>query len=102
MWNFCGRGGCDGGLGLGILGFILMIFIWALIIAGIVALIRYIKGEKYEMYGRHRGMGMHHMGMGMGMGMKERSRAMDILEERYAKGEIDKKEFDERKRDLEM
>ena len=76
-----------------------------------------------------RGFGGHSWGMGMGMGwwwiigliviiavvwavvkgmnqsnspgnQPERKSALDILKERYAKGEIDKQEFDERKKDL--
>ncbi|PJE51133.1 MAG: hypothetical protein COV29_02565 [Candidatus Yanofskybacteria bacterium CG10_big_fil_rev_8_21_14_0_10_36_16] len=72
MMNF-GFGGFGG------LGFIFMFLWWALIIAGIVALVKWL------------------MSQGRNGGSKS---ALDVLKERYARGEIDKKEFEEKKKDL--
>jgi putative membrane protein len=58
-----------GGFGLG----------WILIILGVVALVRYLRGTKQNEAGKT---------------------PMDILKERYAKGEINKKELEEMKKDL--
>lgn len=64
-------------------GFIIMIAFWSLVIWGVITL---IKG-----------------GIGNSQSYKNDIReksALDILKERYAKGEIDKDEFDEKKKDL--
>ena len=63
----------------GFLGPILMILWWVLIIAAIVTLVRWLSGR--SLYGRG-------------------ANALAILKERYAKGEISKKDFNERKKEL--
>ncbi len=78
-------GGAMGGYGYG-LGWIFVVLFWALVIAGIVFLVKWLWHGKC-------------MGMGMGMGMTGKS-ATDILKERYAKGEISKEEFEKMKKDL--
>ncbi len=77
------------GYGMGAFGWIGMILFWALIILGIVYLLRALNLTQ---------------GFGQGSGDRPRAssdRALDILRERYAKGEINKEEYEQLKRDLE-
>lgn len=58
----------------------MMLFWWGLIIVGIVLLVKWISGQKSQ--------------------SKSEDSALEILKKRYASGEITKKEFEERKKDL--
>ena len=75
------------GYGSGFWGFgmIMMVLWWALIAVAIVALIRWIRSGAGEGTGGHDG---------------GRGSALDILKERYAKGEITKEELEEMKKDV--
>lgn len=77
MWGHMGDYGWGYGIGIG------MLLFWGLLIVGIVML---MKGA--------RGSGL--------CGKREREKsALDILKERYARGEIEREEFEQKKRDLE-
>ncbi len=68
------------GMGFGFGGFFMLLW-WVLIIVGIVALVRWLSHP-------------HTYGQGGS------DKAMDILRERYARGEINDEEFQKRKREL--
>ncbi len=63
-----------------------MIIFWGLIIVGLVFLIKWLAQSTKG-----------HSSPGL---TNPSSRALDILKERYARGEINKQEFEEKKRDL--
>ena len=66
----------------GLFGAIHMVLWWALLILGIVVLVKWL------MSGPSRGE------------RASESRALEVLKERYARGEIGKEEFEQKKRDL--
>jgi len=63
-----------------------MIIFWVLIIVGVVFFIKWLvhSTKGHSNFSR----------------IESSSRALDILKERYARGEINKQEFDEKKKDL--
>ena len=88
QWGEYGSGhmwpGMMGSWGMGWPGMIFMMLFWGLIIVALIFLIKWLifstRERKENPYGT--------------------SRPLDILKERYARGEIDKTEFEEKRRDL--
>jgi putative membrane protein len=79
-----GPGMMGGGYGFGWFGGIIMIAFWIAVIVGIVLLIRWlIISTRTPSHGTSSG-----------------ESALEILKKRYARGEINKEEFEEKKRDL--
>jgi putative membrane protein len=79
MWgHMSGYGYGWGGMGFG------MLLFWGLLIAGIVMLLKCARGSGT-----------------CGKQGCENS-ALDLLKERYARGEIEREEFEQKKRDLEI
>lgn len=69
------------GLGMGLM----MLVFWGLVIVGLVLAIRWLLVQGREPGGGHE---------------RGPDRALDVLRERYARGEIGKEEFEAKKRDL--
>jgi putative membrane protein len=76
--------GMMGGWGMGWFGGIFMIIFWILILVGLVFLIKWLIQTTSSGKSRENGG----------------SRALEILRERYARGDIDKTQFESMKRDL--
>ncbi|OGK20942.1 hypothetical protein A2866_00240 [Candidatus Roizmanbacteria bacterium RIFCSPHIGHO2_01_FULL_39_8] len=65
--------------GFGLLGWIPMVLFWIVLILGVVALLRYLGRSGQQ---------------------QDDKTPLEILKERYAKGEIDKKKFEEMKKEV--
>jgi len=87
MWNSFGNAGWGGGFGFGWIFMLpIMLLFWGLIIWAIFALVRSGSGH---------GCGGHNHEE-----HEQDNNALDILKERYAKGEISKEDFDKMKKDI--
>lgn len=71
----------SGGWGMG-LGWIFMVLVWGLIIVGIVALVKWLMTQT-------------------SVGPRPPNKtALEVLQERYARGEINREEYEQKRRDL--
>jgi len=73
--------GSFGWWGMGI-GAVLMFLFWFFIVLGIIALLRWLQLQSPS-----------------GRSARDKT-ALEIIQERYARGEIDKQEYEQKKRDL--
>jgi len=76
----------DWGWGMGGLGWLGMLLFWALVVLGIIYLVRALLAGQ--------------QGGDASRPKSDTDKALDILRERYAKGEIEQEEFEQRKRGL--
>ena len=94
MMNYYGYGYDYGHfLGWGILGMTIMVLFWVLVVMLVIRLVRWLAGDS----------NWHDRKMCRWQCWNEMSggdSALDILRERYAKGEINKTEFEEKKKDI--
>lgn len=79
-----GNWGEFGGWGMGF-GFLFMILFWVLIILSIVALIRWLMTDRAQDR----------------RALPRDKTPLEIVQERYARGEIDREEYEQKRRDLE-
>jgi putative membrane protein len=82
MWNY-GHMGWGSGSG-GLLGIAPMALWWVFLIVAVVLLVKWL------------------FNTGMGRPSADHGGAREILAERYARGEIDREEFDRKRRDLSL
>jgi len=78
MYDWGGYGGWGMGFGM-----VFMLLFWILVILGIVVLIRWLMMQPSQ-----------------GRGSRDKA-PLEIVQERYARGEIDREEYEQKKRDLE-
>lgn len=78
MWGHMGEYGYGWGWGFG--GLFMLLF-WLLVLAGLVALLRWLFSHENKAL--------------------PQNRALEILAERYARGEIDREQYEQMRRDLE-
>lgn len=79
-----GHWGEFGGWGMGF-GLIFMILFWVLVVVGIAVLIRWLVRESRN----------------TGQPQPRDKTPLEIVQERYARGEIDREEYEQKRRDLE-
>ena len=77
-----GMGMGNFGFGMGAFGWIFMLFLLGLIIFGVFVLIKWLLMSSGK------------------TGATSKDNALEILEKRYASGEIDQEEFEQKKRDI--
>ena len=88
MYGYGGMPGGGMGFGMGYgFGWVFVVLIWVLLIVGIVAVVKWLFASS----------GYRSIGHDM---PTPRRNALQILEERFARGEIDREEFLARKQDL--
>jgi putative membrane protein len=79
-----GPGMMNWGFGMGWFGSIIMVAFWVVVIVAIIFLIRWLAVTSRS----------------KGPGLASEESALEILKKRYARGEINKQEFEDKKRDL--